>query len=142
ANDVVFLRRLIEGGASKSYGIQVARLAGLPDALLARAREVLENLEAMSVDPDSRPRLARGGKRPATWQLSLFAPKSESDSSPSEPPPVASATPDRLAQDLRQLLAVDPDELTPKAALDLVYKLRAAVQRHDGRPAPSRGGRR
>ncbi|MBL8784153.1 MAG: DNA mismatch repair protein MutS, partial [Deltaproteobacteria bacterium] len=137
ANDVVFLRRLIEGGASKSYGIQVARLAGLPDALLARAREVLENLEAMSVDPDSRPRLARGGKRPATWQLSLFAPKSESDSSPSEPPPVAPATPDRLAQDLRQLLAVDPDELTPKAALDLVYKLRAAVQRHDGRPAPS-----
>jgi DNA mismatch repair protein MutS len=56
--EVIFLRRLVEGGASRSYGIQVARLAGLPDRALARAREILGNLEAGELDETGTPRLA------------------------------------------------------------------------------------
>jgi len=126
AEEVVFLRRLVPGGASKSYGIQVARLAGLPDAVLARAREILNNLEAMAVDPDSRPRLARGGKKPATWQLSLFAPGAPSNDPTREPTPSSTPAPAPAEAALgAALAAVDPDTLTPRAALDLVYKLKS-----------------
>ncbi|MCC6621181.1 MAG: DNA mismatch repair protein MutS [Deltaproteobacteria bacterium] len=127
-DDVVFLRRLVPGGANKSYGIQVARLAGLPAPVLARAREVLGNLEAMAVDPDSRPRLARGDHAPAPqrWQLSLFAPP---------PPPVtpeaASPRPAAPARDpLRELVTkADPNAMTPRAALDLLYKLKHILKK-------------
>jgi DNA mismatch repair protein MutS len=56
---VIFLRKLIDGSASRSYGIEVARLAGLPPEVLARARELLANLEAGEFDEAGRPRLAR-----------------------------------------------------------------------------------
>ncbi|MBL8924208.1 MAG: DNA mismatch repair protein MutS [Myxococcaceae bacterium] len=56
---VIFLRKLVEGAASRSYGIEVARLAGLPPEVLARARELLANLEAGEFDETGRPRLAR-----------------------------------------------------------------------------------
>jgi DNA mismatch repair protein MutS len=128
AHEVVFLRRLVPGGANKSYGIQVARLAGLPDPLLARAREVLQNLEAMAVDPDSRPRLARGGRRPPTWQLSLFAPRPD-EPKPDEPETPRTAHNPALAEVKRLLEAVDPDSLSPRAALDLVYRLRASLSK-------------
>ncbi len=129
ANDVVFLRRLIPGGANRSYGIQVARLAGLPATVLTRAKEVLENLESMAVDPDSRPRLARGGKRPNSWQLSLFSPPSTATA----PSNAAAPAPRPHLTELEHLLrSVDPDTLSPRAALDLLYKLRSKLP-----PAPS-----
>ena len=56
---VRFLRKLISGAASKSYGIEVARLAGLPPEVIARARELLHNLEAGEFDEAGHPRLAR-----------------------------------------------------------------------------------
>jgi DNA mismatch repair protein MutS len=56
---IVFLRRLVEGSTSKSYGIEVARLAGLPQAVIERAREILGNLEANELDVTGRPKLAR-----------------------------------------------------------------------------------
>lgn len=56
---VIFLRKLIAGAASRSYGIEVARLAGLPPEVLARARELLKNLEAGEFDEAGRPRLAK-----------------------------------------------------------------------------------
>jgi DNA mismatch repair protein MutS len=56
---VIFLRKLVAGAASKSYGIEVARLAGLPPEVLARARELLKTLEAGEFDETGRPRLAR-----------------------------------------------------------------------------------
>jgi DNA mismatch repair protein MutS len=58
-NRILFLRKLQEGGTSRSYGIQVARLAGIPEAVIARAREVLENLEQGELDPWGIPALAR-----------------------------------------------------------------------------------
>jgi len=57
-SEIVFLHRVVEGSASKSYGIEVARLAGLPQSVIERAREILENLEANELDPMGRPKLA------------------------------------------------------------------------------------
>jgi len=64
-NNIVFLHQLAPGAAPQSYGIQVARLAGVPQEVVDRAREVLENLEAGSLDPMGLPRLARSRRRPA-----------------------------------------------------------------------------
>ena len=76
---IVFLRRVVAGSADKSYGIHVARLAGLPASVVERAAEVLRNLEAAEYDLTGRPRLARGhapdGAGPD--QLALFAPPEE-----------------------------------------------------------------
>ncbi|MCX5889344.1 MAG: DNA mismatch repair protein MutS [Deltaproteobacteria bacterium] len=73
-NNIVFLHQLAPGAAPQSYGIQVAKLAGVPQEVVDRAREVLENLEAGSLDPMGLPRLARPRRRPAleTPQLTLF----------------------------------------------------------------------
>jgi DNA mismatch repair protein MutS len=54
-DQIIFLRRVVEGGADKSYGIQVARLAGLPDAVIQRAREVLANLEQAEFNDQGEP---------------------------------------------------------------------------------------
>jgi DNA mismatch repair protein MutS len=62
--NIVFLHRLAPGAASQSYGIQVAKLAGVPPEVISRAQEVLENLEAGSLDPMGLPRLARHRRRP------------------------------------------------------------------------------
>lgn len=72
---IIFLHRLASGAASQSYGIQVAQLAGVPAQVIARAQEVLENLEAGTLDPTGLPRLARHRRRPAkeTAQMGLFS---------------------------------------------------------------------
>ncbi len=57
-DEVVFLRRLVSGGASRSYGIQVARLAGLPQVVIERARQILHNLEESELTREGLPRLA------------------------------------------------------------------------------------
>src|SRR5690606_32089391 len=72
-HDVVFLRRLAPGRASRSYGIQVARLAGLPEAVIARAREVLATLEAQAAEPAAARSASRGAAPAAAPQLPLCA---------------------------------------------------------------------
>jgi DNA mismatch repair protein MutS len=72
---IIFLRKLVPGGTSRSYGIAVARIAGVPESVLERAKEILQNLEGSELDETGRPRLAqgvRGGERDAQVQLSLF----------------------------------------------------------------------
>jgi DNA mismatch repair protein MutS len=106
-HEIVFFRTLREGGASRSYGIQCARLAGLPDAVIARAKVLLQTLEKPPAD---------GGDR---RQLSLFgAPAPTAPASAAPPPP----PPDRLRE---ALASADPDALTPRAALELVYHLKS-----------------
>ncbi len=75
SGQIVFLHRLAPGAASQSYGIQVAQLAGVPAPVIARAQEVLENLEAGTLDPTGLPRLARPRRRVAkeTAQMGLFS---------------------------------------------------------------------
>jgi len=107
-DQVVFLRQLVEGGASRSYGIEVAKLAGLPAEVLRRAREILKNLESLEVDEGGHAALARGTGRPrqaaAVAQLGLFA-----------------AAPDPELEAVRRELAVlDVDALRPLDALNLV----------------------
>ena len=105
--DVVFLHEVVQGAADRSYGIQVAKLAGLPSAVVERARHLLSELEA--------------GERAAPVQkmiddLPLFAPLLAQSSTPV-------ATPKR--DELREALdGIDPDELSPKAALEALYELK------------------
>jgi DNA mismatch repair protein MutS len=103
---IVFLHEVLQGAADRSYGIQVAKLAGLPDDVLKRAQEVLRQLE----HGDS-------GRRAKTAldDLPLFA------TMPVAAPAMArSAVEDRLRQ-------TNVDELTPRAALDLIYALKGLV---------------
>ena len=74
-NQIIFLRKLQEGGTSRSYGIQVARLAGIPEAVIERAREVLENLEKGELDLWGVPPLARSSRQPPdhpSGQMEIF----------------------------------------------------------------------
>jgi len=102
---VVFLRKLAPGGVSRSYGIAVARLAGLPEAVLERAREILAKLEATGAPKPPRRR------EPGPGQIGLFQPTTH---------PVL----DRLAE-------VDPLQLTPLEALNLVDELTRAAKNHN-----------
>jgi DNA mismatch repair protein MutS len=103
--DVVFLHEVAAGAADRSYGIQVAKLAGLPPAVIARAQSVLTALE-------------KGGQsnRAATLidDLPLF-------SSSAKPAPLAPKESPAEAE----LKKINPDDLTPKAALDALYRLKA-----------------
>jgi DNA mismatch repair protein MutS len=109
--EVVFLRKLVAGGASRSFGIEVARLAGLPSEVVGRARAILEALEAERSSP-AGPVPAAPGKGQAP-QLGLFSDK----------PPARrdDAVVREIAEALRR---VDPDELSPRAAWDLLAELR------------------
>jgi len=109
--DVVFLHEVRKGAADRSYGVQVAKLAGLPDAVIARARVVLEALEKGERE---------GGATQKTLidDLPLFA---------STPPPAPVKVEASPALDL--LGDILPDELSPKQALDLVYKLKEAAKK-------------
>jgi DNA mismatch repair protein MutS len=69
---IVFLRKLVPGGTNRSYGIQVARIAGLPAPLIRRAEEILANLEGKEVDEAGMPQIARSRDTAKTDQLSLF----------------------------------------------------------------------
>ncbi len=74
-NRIVFLRKLVPGGTSRSYGIEVARIAGVPERVLNRAKEILDNLEKNEVDEIGAPRLAGTSlnqKQGTEGQLSLF----------------------------------------------------------------------
>jgi DNA mismatch repair protein MutS len=104
--DIVFLHKVKPGAADRSYGIQVARLAGLPKSVTARATEVLALLEkSEGKTPDGEALLG---------ELPLFAarPKSHIPAA-AGPSPVEEA-----------LAAINPDELTPKAALEALYRLK------------------
>jgi DNA mismatch repair protein MutS len=72
---IVFLRRIVPGGADKSYGIQVARLAGMPGEVIERAREILANLEEGEISESGQPKLAKRRNRKVRdlpGQMDLF----------------------------------------------------------------------
>jgi DNA mismatch repair protein MutS len=110
-DSVVFLRKIEPGGSDRSFGIQVARLAGLPAAVVARAQEILRNLERTEFDREGRPRLAHSESAPAASgrQLALFAGEDEA-----------------VLDDLRR---ADPDQLTPIQALALLAELKKRLSR-------------
>jgi len=75
-DQVIFLRKILPGRADQSYGIQVARLAGLPDSIISRAKEILANLEKAELNAEGQPAFAKGRKRltpdPNAAQLPLL----------------------------------------------------------------------
>ncbi len=75
-DEVVFLHKIVEGSADKSYGIHVARLAGVPRSVIERSKEILAQLEEEHVDASGRPKIARRAetRRVGDIQLSLFGP--------------------------------------------------------------------
>tara|TARA_R110000850_G_scaffold170257_1_gene295690 strand:+ start:2133 stop:4844 length:2712 start_codon:yes stop_codon:yes gene_type:complete len=107
-NDLVFLHEIQPGPADRSYGVQVARLAGLPKRAVTRAAQILKRLEADPKTADNLPLFA-----------AVLEPTQEfgGDDVP--------AAPSRLVQILDD---VDPDALTPREALDFVYRLKAETK--------------
>ena len=103
--DVVFLHEVTAGTADRSYGIQVAKLAGLPAAVVSRAREVLERLESAE---------SANAARDLTDALPLF-------SAHVDQPVSAPAGPTAAEEALD---AINPDELTPRDALEMLYRLK------------------
>ncbi len=105
-DQIVFLRKIVPGRSDRSYGIQVARLAGLPANVVARAREILDGLEQDELARGGRPTVTGAGREPVQ-QLGLFAP--------------TSAAEDRLSARLKEL---DVNRLTPLDALTLLADLK------------------
>jgi len=103
-HDIVFLHRIEPGPASRSYGVQVARLAGMPASLLRQARATLEALESK--------------QQAHSAQVDLFA-------APPSPAAASAATPSPLEDALASL---EPDRLSPREALDALYRLKNLSQ--------------
>ncbi|MFC1541745.1 DNA mismatch repair protein MutS [Candidatus Latescibacterota bacterium] len=112
-DEIVFLRKIVEGGSDQSLGIQVARLAGLPQKVITRAKEILGNLEANEFNINNKPKIAakRNETSDGNFQLSLFE-------LPEHP----------VVEELREL---DIDNLTPLQALLLLEQLKRKISLDD-----------
>ena len=104
-DDIIFLRKIVPGRSDRSYGIQVARLAGLPRDVIGRAREILDGLERDELSRGGRPTLSGTPSASSTGQLGLFQARTD---------------PDPIRE---KLAAVDVDQLTPLQALMLLAEL-------------------
>lgn len=100
--DVIFLRNLVEGAASHSYGIHVGRLAGLPSAVIERAKQILQNLESGEADGKRADTEKRGTDVDEPMQMALFGSMER-----------------KLSEELRKL---DVSHLSPIEALNLLHK--------------------
>jgi len=107
-NEVVFMRKIVEGGADDSYGIYVAKLAGLPVEVIERAKEILANLESNELTPDRKPKIAAGKKGGAMI----------------EQPSLFSFQYDALRETLE---SVNVNNLTPMEALLMLEKLKKMI---------------
>ncbi len=116
-DDIVFLRKIVSGRSDRSYGIQVARLAGLPPPVVTRAKEILSGLERDELSRGGRPTLSGAVGDPQTNQLGLFA------SPPADRPGVEREDPIG-----RRLKDLDVDDVTPRQALELLAELKKLVE--------------
>jgi DNA mismatch repair protein MutS len=107
-DEIIFLRKIEEGPADKSYGIQVARLAGIPESIIRRSKEVLNNLENEELNAAGKPKLAGGKAKRKREQLDLFSSAGDSV--------------------VNEILNIDPERLTPEEALEKIIELRKKVK--------------
>ena len=105
---ITFLRRIEPGGTQRSYGIQVARLAGLPEAVIERAKEVLHTLEREDIGTEIGPSQRAASHVAQTVQLKLFE-----------------AAPHPIVEELK---ALDPQNMTPLQALEALARLKAKAE--------------
>jgi DNA mismatch repair protein MutS len=115
-DDIIFLRKIVSGRSDRSYGIQVARLAGLPASVIARAREILGGLERDELSRGGRPTLSGAASDPRTPQLGLFAQSLDAERLQGD---------DRITRRLRE---VDVNATTPLEALSLIAELKKLVE--------------
>ncbi len=108
-DEIIFLRKIEKGPADKSYGIHVARLAGLPEEVIEKAKEVLANLEQAEFTNKGLPRLLGGKSVRKVQQLDLFAPNYE---------PL-----------VKRLMSVDIEKLSPEDALKKLKQLRRMAEK-------------
>ena len=115
-DEIIFLRKIVEGGTDRSYGIHVARLAGIPRPVLDRAREILSNLEAQAFDLQDQPRIAHRGSSPT-------------GSRGSEPNDALQLDFFRSPNDdiLRDLKRRDLNEMTPLEALQFLAEVQERI---------------
>jgi DNA mismatch repair protein MutS len=116
-DDIVFLRKIVSGRSDRSYGIQVARLAGLPASVVLRAKEILKGLERDELSRGGRPTLSGAAGDPQLDQLALFATSGAAPEPPAQNDPVA-----------RRLKEVDVDGITPRQALELLAELKKLAE--------------
>ncbi|MEC7641811.1 MAG: DNA mismatch repair protein MutS, partial [Nitrospinota bacterium] len=105
-DEIIFLRKIVPGDADKSYGIQVARLAGLPEGVLQRAKEILFNLEKNEFGEGRGPKIGH-----------------TADPTPGSSPNQLTLFNESTNPLYKKLSAIDADSLTPREALDLIYEL-------------------
>jgi len=116
-DSIIFLHKLIEGGTNKSYGIQVAGLAGVPPHVIQRAEEILKNIEQSEFDREGDPYIARtskpkrGRRKTHPNQLPLFGPN-----------------PDQVRAFIQRLSV---DDLTPRQAMEALYTLKGLCSLDD-----------
>lgn len=133
---IIFLRKIVPGGASSSYGIQVGRLAGLPPEVIARAKEVLANLESDELNEAGLPRIAGTRKKQIiqTPPLPGIYPSGVNfrDQNMSQTGGVATALEPELKLEegnvIERLLSTDIDQLTPLEGLNLLNSLKAQLK--------------
>jgi DNA mismatch repair protein MutS len=111
SQEVVFLRRLVPGGANRSYGIAVAKLAGIPQIVLARARTMLAELEGGATDAQASPRKRSARAQEAAPQLDMFAAPAAQEES----------------EAVRTLRELDIDHMTPIEALVALSRLKQLI---------------
>ncbi len=115
-DDIVFLRKIVAGRSDRSYGIQVARLAGLPAVVVARARDILRGLERDELSRGGRPTLATTAGEPRTNQLGLFA---------AAPVEGGRSQDSVVAQRIKE---IEVDDITPRQALELLAELKKLAE--------------
>ena len=114
-DDIVFLRKIVKGGADKSYGIQVAKLAGVPETVLSRARELVEELSDADITATVKDLTAPKKKTKITYdsvdmaQMSLFDTVQDND----------------IIEEIKEL---DVSNLTPMEALNILYQLQNKIK--------------
>jgi len=118
-DSVIFLRKILPGSADHSYGIQVARMAGIPQNIIRRAREILSNLEAMELTPDRYPLDASDGFPPSSrssgYQISLFSYEDIA-----------------IREKLRSL---NPETISPREAIQILFDLKRQLSGKGGSSA-------
>ena len=112
--EIIFLRKVVDGGTNRSYGIQVARLAGLPEKVIDRAKEVLSNLERGEFDSMGIPKIAKS-------KVAALKPKI-----PIQPSLFSKADPIRL-----ELKKIDPDQVSPIEALKILNELKKKAEKEE-----------
>ena len=115
---IIFLHKIVEGGTSRSYGIEVARIAGVPKEVITRAREILRNLEKGEFDEIGMPRIARGIRdvKNTSPQLSLFT-RRES----------AMARENKEQEIINELKSIDIQSMSPLEALNKLSELQNKI---------------